>query len=66
MRRVHVTIAVLQETKDSLDFIKRPGQTYDGAIKDLITWWKEGHRLLGEPKVPLSVEVDQGSLERTK
>jgi len=60
-RRVHVTIAVLQETKDTLDFIKRPGQTYDGAIKDLMAWWKEGHRLLGETKVPVSVEVGKGS-----
>jgi len=37
------TIAVLQQTKDALHFIKRPGQSYDGAIQELIELWKKEH-----------------------
>lgn len=59
-KRAHVTIAVLQGTKDTLDLIKRPGQTYDGAIQDLIASWKERHRLGETNRVPSSIEVGQG------
>jgi len=34
------SIAVSQRTKDALDSIKHPGQTYDGVIQELITFWK--------------------------
>ncbi len=35
------TIAILQRTKDGLDSIKHPGQTYDGVIQELIDLWKK-------------------------
>lgn len=31
-----VTIAISQRTKDGLDAVKHPGQTYDGVIQELI------------------------------
>jgi len=39
----HITIAVLQQTKDALDSVKHPGQTYDGMIQELIDLWKKEH-----------------------
>lgn len=57
----HVTIAVSRGTKDTLDLIKRPGQSYNGAIQDLIAFWKEMHRLGETNRVPSSIEVGQGS-----
>jgi len=35
------TIAILERTKDGLDLVKHPGQTYDGAIQELIDLWKK-------------------------
>jgi len=35
------TIAILQRTKDDLDSIKHPGQTYDGVVQELIDLWKK-------------------------
>ena len=35
------TIAILQRTKDGLDSVKHPGQTYDGVIQELIDLWKK-------------------------
>jgi len=55
--RTRVTIAIFQETKGGLDFIRRPGQSYDGVIQELIELWK---RQLWETKRPSSVEVGQG------
>lgn len=40
----HPCIAVKQQTKDGLDSIKRPGQSYDGVIQDLISFWNEKKR----------------------
>jgi len=37
-------IAVRQQTKDDLDSIKHPGQSYDGVIQDLIRFWNEKRR----------------------
>jgi len=34
------TVSVFQETKDTLDSIKHPGQTYDGIIQELLSSWK--------------------------
>ena len=35
------TIAILQRTKDGLDSIKHPGQSYDGVVQELIDLWKK-------------------------
>lgn len=37
----HTTIAISQQNKDALDSIKHPGQSYDGAIQELLNFWKE-------------------------
>jgi len=37
-------IAVKQQTKDGLDSIKHPGQSYDGVIQDLLEFWKQKKR----------------------
>ena len=34
-------IAVSRQTKDSLDSVKHPGQSYDGIIRELIDLWKK-------------------------
>jgi len=34
------TIAISERTKDGLDSVKHPGQTYDGVIQELIDLWK--------------------------
>ena len=35
------TIAILQQTKHTLDSIKHPGQSYDGVIQELVQFWKQ-------------------------
>lgn len=35
------TISILAETKDALDSIKHPGQSYDGLTQEIIRFWKE-------------------------
>lgn len=35
------SIAVSQKTKDALDLIKHPGQSYDGLIQELVKFLKE-------------------------
>jgi len=35
------TIAVSRQTKDSLDLVKHPGQSYDGMIQELVQFWEE-------------------------
>lgn len=35
------TISILKPTKDALDSIKHPGQTYDGVIQELVKFWGE-------------------------
>ena len=35
------TIAILERTKDGLNSVKHPGQTYDGVIQELIDSWKK-------------------------
>ena len=36
-----VTVSISRETKDFLDSIKHTGQSYDGLIRDLVTYWKK-------------------------
>ena len=35
------TIGLSRRTKQALDSIKHPGQTYEGLIQELIMFWKE-------------------------
>jgi len=37
------TISVLRDTKDALDSIKHPGQSYNGLIQELVRLWKKEH-----------------------
>jgi len=39
------TIAISERTKGGLDSVKHPGQTYDGAIQELIELWKKEHEV---------------------
>ena len=36
-----VTVSISRETKEVLDSIKRPGQSYDGVIRELVNCWKK-------------------------
>lgn len=36
-----VTVSIARETKEVLDSIKRPGQSYDGVIRELVNCWKQ-------------------------
>ena len=44
VRERRLCIAVKQQTKDGLDLIKHPGQSYDGVIQDLLEFWKQKKR----------------------
>ncbi len=35
------TISILCRTKDDLDSMKHPGQSYDGLIQELVKFWKD-------------------------
>ncbi|MBA7645463.1 hypothetical protein ES703_53221 [subsurface metagenome] len=37
-------ISVLRPTKNALDSMKHPGQSYDGLIQELINFWREEHK----------------------
>ncbi len=36
-----LTISVSERTKQDLDAIKHPGQSYDGLLRELVKFWKE-------------------------
>ena len=38
------TVIIHRQTKAILDSIKRPGQSYDGVIQDLLEFWKQKKR----------------------
>lgn len=38
-------IRVSSQTKDTLDAIKHPGQSYDGVIQELVEFWEQAHRV---------------------
>ena len=38
------TVMIYRETKDGLDSVKHPGQSYDGVIQDLLEFWKQKKR----------------------
>ena len=35
------SVSIARETKEFLDSIKRPGQSYDGVIRELVNYWKK-------------------------
>jgi len=35
------TISILQQTKDALDSMKHPGQSYEGLIQELLQFWRD-------------------------
>lgn len=39
--RKRASVSVSKETKEFLDSIKRPGQSYDGVIQELFMRWKK-------------------------
>ena len=39
--RKRASVSISRETKEFLDSIKRPGQSYEGAIRELVMCWKE-------------------------
>ena len=54
--REHITLAVKRETKEALDSIKHPGQTYDGVVQELVILWKEQHPASKGAPAPLEVK----------
>ena len=55
VRQVRLCMGVRRQTKDSLDSIKHPGQSYDGVIQELIKFWEEEHEPEETSRVPLTV-----------
>ena len=56
------TISILRRTKDALDSMKHPGQSYDGLIQELIKFWeqkKEDYWTRRKGKEHLAVESGQ-------
>jgi len=39
--RKRASVSISRETKEFLDSMKRPGQSYDGAIRELVMCWKK-------------------------
>lgn len=39
--RKRASVSISKETKGFLDSIKRPGQSYDGVIQELVMSWKK-------------------------
>lgn len=37
------TISISQVTKEALDSIKHPGQSYDGLFQELVKLWQKEH-----------------------
>jgi len=46
--RKRASVSISKETKAFLDSIKRPGQSYDGAIRELVMCWKKKQEAEGE------------------
>ena len=43
--RKRASMSIARETKEFLDSIKRPGQSYDGVIRELVICWKENQKV---------------------
>jgi len=39
------SVSIARETKEFLDSIKRPGQSYDGVIRELVICWKKNQKV---------------------
>jgi len=46
--RKRASVSISKETKGFLDSIKRPGQSYDGAIRELVICWKKKQEAEGK------------------
>jgi len=46
--RKRASISISKETKGFLDSIKRPGQSYDGVIRELVISWKKKQEVEGK------------------
>ena len=55
--RGRASIGVSRQTKEALDVIKHPGQSYDGLIKELVGFWRSGHRV---EEVKINKRIYQG------
>jgi len=42
--RKRTTISISIRTKEELDKLKHPGQSYDGLFKELLEFWVEEHK----------------------
>ena len=42
--RKRVSLSISRETKTMLDSVKHPGQSYNGLLEELVTFWKEQRR----------------------
>ena len=42
------SVSIARETKEFLDSIKRPGQSYDGVIRELVNCWKKKEEAEGQ------------------
>jgi len=46
--RKRASVSISRETKEFLDSIKHPGQSYDGAIRELVIYWKKKQEAEGK------------------
>ena len=46
--RKRASVSISKETKGFLDSIKRPGQSYDGVIQELVMHWKKNQGIEGK------------------
>lgn len=46
--RKRASVSISRETKGFLDSIKRPGQSYDGVIQELVMRWKKNQVVEGK------------------
>jgi len=46
--RKRASVSISKETKGFLDSIKRPGQSYDGVIRELVNYWKRNQEAEGK------------------
>jgi hypothetical protein len=42
--RKRVSLSISREKKAMLDSVKHPGQSYNGLLEELVTFWKEQRR----------------------
>lgn len=66
MARKGLTVSVSRETKDLLDSIRHPGQSYDDLIQELVKFWESpwpaSFLYLGEHKKGVGFTSPHGKL----